>query len=142
MPAEAIGEALSVPGVQTAYNQIKQANFNVTLSRGAQPDWVPDGTALKGFTNPSTGEVTIWLRNLESPDDLIATLVHESSHTTTILRRGVVDPDGVQAAEYAADLRAWIVTNGRKPTVNERNDILVDTINRISETGLYDVIQI
>jgi RHS repeat-associated protein len=137
LSGEDLAEAFSRPGVQAAYRQIRAANFEVVFSRGPQPDWVPNGTLLQGFTDTQARVITVYLENLSSAEDVAAVLAHESSHAITFFRHGTPRPSGTFAAEYAADLRQWLIRNGARPSLAQREAIRVETMMRIQNTGLY-----
>ena len=132
LSAEAFEQAFSSPALQSAYRQLKLAEFDVVFSRAVQPKWADNaGIILKGFSDPNTRTVTVYLRNLKNADEVAEALAHESRHAIDFLRHGTMTPRGTQAAEIAADLRAWIVANGRRPGSAERAEIIIETIKRI-----------
>ena len=106
------------------------------FSRAAQPKWADDaGIVLRGFADPGTRTITVYLRNLKNADEVAGVLAHESHHAMTYFRHGTMSPRGVQAAEYAADLRQWIIQHGRRPNSVERASIFIETIRRIRDGG-------
>jgi hypothetical protein len=136
LSAEAFDAAFSTPGLQAAYRQIKRAEFDVVLSRSAQPSWADNaGIVLKGFSDPGTRTVTIYLRNLKNADEVAGVLAHESHHAMSYARFGTMTPRGTRAAEIAADLRKWMLENGRRPTASEREASMIETIIRMQGGG-------
>ena len=136
LAAEAFEKAFSSTLLQAAYRQIKRAEFEVILVRTPQPSWADDaGVVLKGFADPATRTVTIYLVNLKNADEVAEVLAHESKHVIDFLRHGTMTPHGTQAAEIAADLRAWIVANGRRPNAAEHEASIISTIIRIRNAG-------
>lgn len=105
------------PIAYRAYRQLQRSGTDVVIDFGEPVTGEATGNA------GVVGEVQIFARNIQSPQEAIATVVHESSHVRQ-LELGIQRYFGnTQYNEYRAFRREFLYWNGRRPTSPERASI-------------------
>jgi len=84
---------------------------------GAPPEPDVAGEAL-------SHRAVLYMQNVQSVDDAVATVVHESSHVTQMARRIEVPHAPTQMNEYLAFRREALYSLGRRPSLAERLELM------------------
>jgi hypothetical protein len=105
------------PVAARSYRQLQQSGTNVVLDNSIQ------GFSATGRARLGLSEVEIYTQNVESVEDAVATMIHESRHISDY-QRGILDPfKNTHLDEFRAFRREFLYNYGRRPTLNERLDI-------------------
>jgi hypothetical protein len=106
------------PVGSAAYRQMKEHDVNIRFEFGEPP---PDNLFDWGLTehkrDKSINDVTIFIRNNPTSEDVAITFVHESSHARRTNRGFKI---GTQLDEYRAFKREFLYMRNRRPTFEER----------------------
>jgi hypothetical protein len=104
---------LSDPVALRSYQQLRLHETEVILDFGLGP------ARLMGKADVYRNLVTVYVRNHASPDDVVSTIVHESSHMHRFYRGSL----RTQLDEVRARSREFLYREGRRPTAAERRTI-------------------
>ena len=108
-------EVTSDPLATRAYNRITDQGIDVFLDSEA-----PDSTTSGEFY-PLDFEVRIYESNNFNTQDVVSTIVHESTHVDYRFNRRI--KDNTQYEEYRAFCREFLYTHKRRPNFKERRKI-------------------